>query len=573
MNISNRESYTNLAAGGGWPTFQSPDHLDVYDIRGASQDTQLAITTMTGIINRQKPQVYLLSSADAAFWLQQVFSQIPQDVSPAVGNAALDAMLNKYASSIKGMIIYDPNSMDSVNIATMLAGQRDGMVVSPALASTLQKPPHQLTVIADLGIYQWKNRIQAYTWAESNLLKTSSTTLIAGLDPKISGALRSFLVATRTFIYWLDASKCIPDIFNGWVSECGLMQRIFSTFPAGTIHLGWFIDEPNGVKLTSQAAMPVLASDFFENLEVWTSVQNAQVGNIGTGLVSSISSVPGQADASGPISTAISGLGQAGASGPIPSTVSGLGQAGASGPTPYVVSKPGSSPASHVQNVAVSTPKAYVSFTISDGDNLQYDQHRMATLWRDSTRGSLPIGWTISPSLVQTAPSLAAYYISTVSPNDELLAGPSGAGYMYPSQWPQAQLPAFLKTTGELMQAMKLSIIQVLDSGSSQAFVNPGLQTTYVDVLAPYGVKGILSGSGQTQSSWKKISGVPVLQNLGLADSVSKTISLIKNASAQYLNVYVMAWTMTPSDLQQVVQQLGNQYQIVKPSTLLGMIP
>ena len=93
---------------------------------------------MTGIINRQKPQVYLLSSADAAFWLQQVFSQIPQDVSPAVGNAALDAMLNKYASSIKGMIIYDPNSMDSVNIATMLAGQRDGMVVSPALASTLQ---------------------------------------------------------------------------------------------------------------------------------------------------------------------------------------------------------------------------------------------------------------------------------------------------------------------------------------------------------------------------------------------------------------------------------------------------
>ena len=549
MNISNRKSYTHLAASGGWPTFQSPDHLDVYDIRGASQDTQLAITTMTGIINRQKPQVYLLSSADAAFWLQQVFSQIPQDVSPAIGNAALDAMLNKYASSIKGMIIYDPNSMDSVNIATMLAGQRDGIVVSPALASTLQKPPHQLPVIADLGIYQWKNRIQAYTWAERNLLKTSSTTLIAGLDPKISGALRSFLVATRTFIYWLDASKWIPDIFNGWISEKGLMQRIFSEFPTGLIHLGWFIDEPNGVNLTSQASMPVLASDFFENLEVWTSVQNAQASNVGTGLASSVSSGLGQADAS------------------VTASSSALGS------ITSAVAEPAPTSASYVQNVAVSTPKAYVSFTISDGDNLQYDQHRMAALWKDSVRGSIPIGWTISPSLVQTAPSLGAYYISTASPNDELLAGPSGAGYMYPSDWPQAQLPAFLKTTGELMQAMKLSIIQVLDSGSSQAFVNPGLQTTYVDVLAPYGVKGILSGSGQTQSSWKKISGVPVLQNLGLADSVSKTVSLVKNASAQYLNVYVMAWTMTPSDLQQVVQQLGNQYEIVKPSTLLGMIP
>jgi len=554
LNISNRESYADWATSGLWPTFQSPDHLDVYDIRGASQDTQLAITTMTGNINRQKPQVYLLSSADAAFWLQQVFSQIPHDVSPATGNAALDAMLNKYASSIQGMIIYDPNSMDSINIATMLAGQRDGMVVSPALAGTLQKPPHQLPVIADLGIYQWKNRIQAYTWAERNLLKTSSTTLIAGLDPKISGALRSFLVATRTFIYWLDASKCLPDIFNGWISECGLMQRIFSEFPAGLIHLGWFIDEPDGVKLTSQASMPVLASDFFENLEVWTSVQNVP------GIQQTQTAI--ELDKEEVVEEEHVGTGLA------PSSAIGQTPSSASRQTP-----PPATVLNIVDNVSSGAPKAYVSFTISDGDNLQYDQHRMAALWRDSVRGSIPIGWTNSPSLVQTAPSLAAYYLSTASSNDELIAGPSGEGYMYPSDWPQAQLPSFLKLTGELMQAMKLSIIQVLDSGSSQAFVNPGLQTTYVDVLAPYGVKGILSGSGQTQSTWKKISGVCVLQNLGLADSVSKTVSLIKNASAQYLNVYVMAWTMTPSDLQQVVQQLGNQYEIVKPSILLGMIP
>jgi GxGYxYP putative glycoside hydrolase C-terminal domain/GxGYxYP_N second domain/GxGYxYP third domain/GxGYxYP_N 1st domain len=504
MNMTN----TDWAASGWWPTFQSPDHLDVYDIRGASQDTQLAITTMTGIINRQKPLVYLLSSGDAAFWLQEVFAQIPHDVSPATGNAALDAMLNKYASSIQGIIIYDPNSIESINIATMLAGQRDGMVVSPAQANALQGPPYKLPVIADLRVYQWKNRIQTYTWAERNLLKNSATNLIAGLDPKISGALRSFLVATRTFIYWLDATKFIPDVFNGWISERGLTQRIFNTFPAGTTHLGWFIDEPKGVKLTSQRSMPVLASDFFENLEVWTSVQN----------------------------------------------MPGIQQ-------------------TQTENVTISTPKAYVSFTISDGDNLQYDQHRMAGLWRDPVRSSIPIGWTISPSLVQTAPSLAAYYMSTASPNDELIAGPSGEGYIYPSNWPQEQWPAFLKLTGELMQTMKLNIIEVLDSGLSQAFVNPGLQAIYADVLAPFGLKGILSGSGQAQSTWKSISGVPVLQNLGLADSVRKTVNLVRNASAQYLNVYVMAWTMTPSDLQQVVQQLGNQYEFVKPSRLLEMIP
>ena len=65
---------------------------------------------------------------------------------------------------------------------------------------------------------------------------------------------------------------------------------------------------------------------------------------------------------------------------------------------------------------------------------------------------------------------------------------------------------------------------------------------------------------------------MPVLQNLGLADSVSKTVNLVRNASAHYLNVYVMAWTMTPSDLKQVVQQLGNDYAFVTPGRLLAMI-
>jgi hypothetical protein len=465
---------------------------------------------MTGVINRQQPQVYLLSSADAAFWLQEVFAQVPHNVSPATGNDVLAALLSSYGSSLRGMIIYDPNCIDSINIATMMAGQDDGMVVSPVQAQALQGSPNPLPVLADLRIYQWKNRIQAYTWAERNLLKNAAPNLVAGFNPNIAGALRSFLVATRTFIYWLDPRNFLPDILNGFVSERGLMQRIFSAFPAGTLHLGWFIDEPHGVSLTSKAALPVLASDLFENLEVWSSVQNV-LGGVGIS-----------------------------------------DQAGAS-PAPTGL-------------------KAYVSFTISDGDNLQYDQHRMAALWKDSARGSLPIGWTISPWLVQAAPSLAAYYLGTASSNDQLIAGPSGAGYMFPSDWPQAQLSGFLQLTGELMQAMKLDVVQVLDTGSGQAFTKPVLQAAYVKVLAPFGVQGILSGSGQAQSSWSNVSGVPVLQNLGLGDSVSKTVNLIKSAAARYLNVYIMAWTMTPSDLQQVIQQLGSEYQVVTPGELLKMI-
>src|SRR6266516_3969495 len=347
---------TGWTTGRLLPALQTPEHLDVYDIRSASHEIQLSVTTMTGLINRQQPKVYLLAREDTAFWLEEVFTHVPHNTSPVRGDDVLKLLLDSYRSYIRGLIIYDPNCIDSINVATTLAGLRDSIVVSPTLAEKLQGQPYQLPVVADLRIYQWKNCVDAYRWAEHNLLKEVSPYLVAGLNPGIAGALRSYLVATRTFVYWLNARKFLPNILAGeWISERCLMQRILRTFPPGTTHLGWFADEGRGVRLTSKAVMPVLASDYFFNLEDWTSMQNVEVGDL----------------------------------------------AGASTTTTGPTASAGGS----LEGLA-REPKAYISFTISDGDNLQYDHNRMSRLWHDPARGMVPIGWTISPALVQVAPAL-----------------------------------------------------------------------------------------------------------------------------------------------------------------------
>ena len=119
------------------PAFQAPQHLDVYDIRHASPDVQLAVTTMAGIVNRPQPQVYLLVGDDDVFWLRQVLSSIPQTMSSVANDDTLEAILTAHRSSIQGLIIYDPDLPDTVNVATTLAGQRDGIVVSPTQAQDL----------------------------------------------------------------------------------------------------------------------------------------------------------------------------------------------------------------------------------------------------------------------------------------------------------------------------------------------------------------------------------------------------------------------------------------------------
>ncbi len=80
------------------------------------------------------------------------------------------------------------------------------------------------------------------------------------------------------------------------------------------------------------------------------------------------------------------------------------------------------------------TNKVYVAIFISDGDNIQYVQHAMRGIWdrSASSRGKVPLNWTIAPGLVDIGPGILNYYYTTATPNDCFVCGPSGMGYMMP---------------------------------------------------------------------------------------------------------------------------------------------
>ncbi len=73
--------------------------------------------------------------------------------------------------------------------------------------------------------------------------------------------------------------------------------------------------------------------------------------------------------------------------------------------------------------------KVYLAIFLSDGDNVQYCQHRMKVLWDDGDRGLTPLNWTVSPGLADFAPPILNYYFKTATENDFFSSGPSGMGY------------------------------------------------------------------------------------------------------------------------------------------------
>ena len=219
--------------------------------------------------------------------------------------------------------------------------------------------------------------------------------------------------------------------------------------------------------------------------------------------------------------------------------------------------------------------KIYLSLTMVEGDNAQYDQHRMRQMWDDPTRGQVPLGWSISVLLRDLAPSILSYYQRTQTPNDLLVAGPSGAGYTYPVMWPSSTLPAFMQRSGAYMQRTgMLSLFAYNRDNSTDVPLSASLVDLYKSNVP--GLQGIIYNY-ESSSAASMIDGVPVATLIGVNDTQSGINQL--NAVAQswtgaaplFVAAGLESWNMMPSDAKTLVSSLGSEFVVVRPDVFFKL--
>lgn len=120
--------------------------------------------------------------------------------------------------------------------------------------------------------------------------------------------------------------------------------------------------------------------------------------------------------------------------------------------------------------------KIYLAIFLSDGDNIQYDQHAMSNLWDNKSRGVVPINWTVSPGLADLGPGLLNYYYATATANDFFASGPSGLGYalIYDAlnkKWNMTKdehIDAYTKLSQQYLEKSGLRVITIWDEINEQ---------------------------------------------------------------------------------------------------------
>jgi hypothetical protein len=230
----------------------------------ANRDLRNLYTSIQGIVNRTQPRIYLLQSdedLDARNWLADLGVT---SINPA--NDVL-ALIKKYKSELRGLIVTDPDRPDTINLATALAGVERGLVVSPSLAKRIQST-NGLSDLQVLANFQGKfqDNVQVYEYALTKVFPQLSKRVIFGLAPHNSGHVRDYAVALGSMCVWLDTS--IP-------AEKALLSRFYAAMAtdpeakdALRTHMGWFTNEHDGVSLAAEHGIEVAASDWSNNLSV-----------------------------------------------------------------------------------------------------------------------------------------------------------------------------------------------------------------------------------------------------------------------------------------------------------------
>ncbi len=234
----------------------------------------------------------------------------------------------------------------------------------------------------------------------------------------------------------------------------------------------------------------------------------------------------------------------------------------------------------HVPPMPAKPPlqnKLYVAFILSDGDNLQYVEHLLRKLWANPDRGKVPMGWTLSPAMVDAMPGALNYLWTTATPNDCLLSGPSGYGYTYPNLWSDpAQLDQFVSKTEEYNERAGFRVITVWNTivGGINANVGESYAKHASSLL---GVTAQNTGGGLTIYG-SSLPGMALSCNYctgeqAMKDFIASSAQGWSGNEPRFLIIQAQPWQdVRPTSFMNVANSLSSDYVVVRPDHIFQLI-
>ncbi len=502
-----------------FPRLERAPVLYVVNVTDLSYAKQLFLVSLQGIVNKNAATLYLeYGSTHWIEYLNQTYDQTYEFL-------AVDEALVKFKTMISGLVVYDPDIPETVNLATTIAAIDNLTITAPDLI-TWASGLTSCNVSMDLREGHWAsfgNGPRIYIEMLETMYPSLDQNIIGMLIPEET-YLRDYLIAIKAICIHINPGPFIlPE-------ENEVIERVIDVTPPKATFIGWFhdpigIEENVGVQKLSSNGKVLLPADKIPNLSVFAAYDFEQK------------------------------------------------------PTPR-------------ENVPKVVPavedKIYITFALSDGDNLGHLHNRNADMWSSPIRGTIPMGWTISPLAAEIAPPLFEYYSTSVHENDTLICGSSGAGVFYPDFFLKNELGPVLARTRELMDYTGLETIWLINSYTVQEVdYSDDVLGAYTDYLEPAGVFLDYGDVPLTKQYWigqgDHHSGTPYIRATHLWDDTENFLAKVMVAKDSvkdrpfFIFAAVHIWSMDFENVMSIVESLdandpNNDFKIVSATEFFELI-
>lgn len=401
-------------------------------------DEAVAAACIQGILNRESPRVYMLSSSNTRpqYWLD-ILSKEPGWLAgkTPVPVADLNALAALAGDRLKGAVVWDPAVPATLNVATTIAGVKDVVALSPELAQRVL-PEWKLPVLDDLrnrfdGSESGSRKNDVYRWAVREYLAKglcSSHFLCLYEDAAQARAAGSLgYVVTRD---WAVRQRAFVFDLSPWGDE---KPKDDPEQPLGTDLETYQMILKETLRQSDGQHMTELAGFF----AFWK-----------------YSNVPGYASAHEPVPTEWETVYLISPYNCYQNTVASdcYNQSfHAYAPlTPLRQHRP--------EPRTVVEPKAYLCILMADYDSATPLYDFLPNHWNDPGRGKIPLAWGINPNLLESYPDVIQYFYRTATPNDFFTSDASAAGYMNPNRVKPEYLSLFIKHNKNFFNQADMSI-------------------------------------------------------------------------------------------------------------------
>ncbi|QUI22489.1 hypothetical protein HZI73_09320 [Vallitalea pronyensis] len=227
----------------------------------------------------------------------------------------------------------------------------------------------------------------------------------------------------------------------------------------------------------------------------------------------------------------------------------------------------------------------YVTFIMSDGDNLQWTLARGMEdkWWGNTARGDFDMGWSFPPSLMRLAPTVMNWHYDTASTGtgrDNFVVGPSGGGFFFPGDYPTAEHSLHLQRLNEFMGIADMNSVMLLgyNDWNNTAMFDRYTAQSNIDGLFYFEWYGFgLDTHGRT-IKWS--NNKPVMSGgAKLFERKNECVSTINSGSTNvytdgaYTAVYVQAWEPNIMDnVKYVVDRLNSNVRVVTPEEMIKVV-